>query len=85
MTVAILGISSLKCFVIPYTGNHGEKLCRNKSPLVRKQSELGQRKKQRWLDFKCYKEDKHRERNNPNGKIKYFSTELKLFGKTEDN
>lgn len=50
-----------------------------------KQSELGQRKKQRWLDFKCYKEDKHGERNNPNGKIKYFSTELKLFGKTEDN
>lgn len=33
----------------------------------------------RRLDIKCYKEDKHRERNNPNGKTKYFATEMEML------
>lgn len=37
---------------------------------------MGQRKKQRCLEIKCYKEDKESERNNPNGKTKYFATEM---------
>jgi len=48
---------TFKCFVVPYTRSQREKLCRNISPLKKKQFELGHRKKQRWLDIKCYKEE----------------------------
>lgn len=42
-----VGNCTFKVLVVQYTGNWREKLCRNKSPLMRKQFELGQRKNQR--------------------------------------
>lgn len=85
MALAILRISSLKCFVIPYMGSHGEKLCRNKSSLMRSNLNwVRERSKDGWKSNATRRTRKVREIILM-AKPSILQLKWKHAGKTEDN
>lgn len=84
MTLVILGVSSLKCFVIPYMGSHGEKLCRNKSLMRSNLNWDRGRRKNVWTSNATRRTSIVREIILM-GKPGILQLKWKHFGKTEDN